>query len=56
MQSYTPNALVLRLTRASTLPLLGDKKPSDDTFIYVCKDYTCSLPQQKVEDVLRMIH
>jgi hypothetical protein len=56
MQSYTPNAIVIRLTHSSTIPLLANKKPTTETYIYVCKDYTCSLPQQTVEEVLRIIH
>lgn len=50
---YVPNAMVLRLTGASTLPLLKDKIIGDKLKVYICEDYTCGLPHNTIESALQ---
>lgn len=56
LQLYIPNALIIKLTEPSTVPLLLDKTISDTLTIYVCHNYTCSLPQSSVEEVMKMLN
>lgn len=56
LQSYIPNALIIKLTEPSTIPLLADKSIPDNLNIYVCHNYTCSLPQTSVEDVMKLLN
>jgi uncharacterized protein len=49
-QQYIPNSLVIALSKpSSTVPLLVEKKFSEETVAYVCIDKTCSLPLRSIE-------
>ena len=37
------------------LPLLAGKPPTPDTQIYLCKNYQCSAPVDKVTDLIRLL-
>lgn len=53
--SYIPNAIIIELNAASTIPLLSDKMIHEETAIYVCNDYTCSLPVTTAEAALKQL-
>lgn len=53
--TYIPNAIIIRLHTPSAIPLLADKAMHEETKIYVCKDYTCSLPVDTAEAALRQL-
>jgi uncharacterized protein YyaL (SSP411 family) len=40
---------------ANDLPLLAGKPSSPDTQIYLCKNYQCSAPVNKVSDLIRLL-
>jgi uncharacterized protein YyaL (SSP411 family) len=40
---------------ANDLPLLAGKPSSPDTQIYLCKNYQCSAPVDKVGDLIRLL-
>ena len=50
-KTYLSNALILTLKHQSSIPLLADKIPSEETKIYICKDKTCGLPLSKLDEV-----
>ena len=47
-QSYIPNKLIAGATTNSTLPLMKGRYNDDETFIYICVDGACKLPQTEV--------
>ncbi len=49
-QHYIPNKITLAGTK-STIPLLKDKQ-SEQTKIYICRNKTCQLPVQSVDEAL----
>ncbi|MES2778959.1 MAG: thioredoxin domain-containing protein [Bacteroidota bacterium] len=53
--SYIPNAIILNMNAPSTIPLLADKTIHEETNIYVCNDYTCSLPVATAEAALKQL-
>lgn len=55
MASYIPNAIIIQMNTPSTIPLLADKIIGNETKIYVCTDYTCSLPVSTAEDALKQL-
>lgn len=55
MASYIPNAIIIRMNASSTVPLLADKIIHEETKIYVCNDYTCSLPVDTAEAALKQL-
>jgi uncharacterized protein len=50
--NYLPGSIRIRLQKASSVPLLADKKILPETSIYVCKDKTCGLPQKQIRNVI----
>lgn len=52
---YIPNAIVLYLDKPSAIPLLADKVIHTETQVYVCNDYTCGLPVDNIEDVMKQL-
>jgi len=52
--NYIPNKIILGGTKGS-LPLLRDKF-SDTTQVFICKDKTCSLPVDNINDALKQIN
>lgn len=52
-KNYIPNKIILGGKKGS-LPLLLDKFAAD-TRIYICKDRTCGLPAENIEDALKQI-
>ena len=56
INSYLPNTLIAGTNKDnSTLPLLTYKYNEDETFIYVCVDGTCKLPQTSVKKAIKSI-
>jgi uncharacterized protein YyaL (SSP411 family) len=54
-QKFIPNAIVLHLYRSSFIPLLADKHIEDSTKVYICNDYTCGLPVDSLEEVIKQL-
>jgi uncharacterized protein YyaL (SSP411 family) len=52
--NYIPNKIILGGTKGS-LPLLRDKF-NDTTQVFICKDKTCSLPVDNINDALKQIN
>jgi len=52
--NYIPNKIILGGTKGS-LPLLRDKF-SNTTQVFICKDKTCSLPVDNINDALKQIN
>ena len=56
INNYLPNILIAGASHAnSTLPLLSYKFNEDNTFIYVCVNGTCKLPQTSLSDAINSI-
>ena len=56
IKTYHPNILIAGTTKEnSTLPLLAYKFNEDETFIYVCVDGTCKLPQTNLQKAMESI-
>jgi len=53
-QHYIPNKILMGGTK-STIPLLSDKVGSESK-AYLCQNKTCSLPQNSVGDLMKLIH
>ncbi|MES2622584.1 MAG: thioredoxin domain-containing protein, partial [Bacteroidota bacterium] len=52
---FLPNCIFIASTQSSTLPLLEGKYKKGETFVYVCKNKTCQLPVQTVEEAMKQI-
>lgn len=53
---FLPFALTLGTETKSNLSLLEGREPKNDkTFIYVCKNKTCQLPVEKVEEAIQQL-
>lgn len=53
---YLPFAILQSAKESSTLPLLIDKKPTDNaTTVYVCYNRTCKLPVHTVDEALAQL-
>jgi len=56
LQHFIPFRVLQSATEAnSNLPLLASKPSSPYTQIYLCKDYQCSAPVDKVRDLIRLL-
>ena len=55
-QKFLANTLIVASTQESNLPLFKGRYVSDGTYIYVCKDNTCKLPVENIEDALEQLH
>ncbi|MBO9200258.1 MULTISPECIES: thioredoxin domain-containing protein [Niastella] len=56
LQQFIPFRVLQSASQAnSDLPLLASKPPSPDTQIYLCKNYQCSTPVNKVSDLIRLL-
>jgi uncharacterized protein YyaL (SSP411 family) len=55
-QSYIPNKLIAGATQESTLPLMESRFNDDETFIYICVDGACKLPQTDVQKSIQQIN
>lgn len=56
INTYLPNILIAGASHDnSTLPLLSYKFNEDNTFIYVCLNGTCKLPQTSLLDAIKSI-
>jgi uncharacterized protein len=53
-RNYLPTSLFLGGNKEN-LPLLRNKLVKDTTLIYVCKNKTCQLPVQEVDEALKML-
>lgn len=51
-RKYLPNTLIVGTSQQSDLPLFEGRYFADGTYIYVCKDNTCKLPVDNVNDAL----
>lgn len=54
-QHFLPNCIITGGDEKSDLPLLRDRLVEGKSFIYVCRDFTCKLPVEKVEEALEQI-
>ena len=53
---FLPNKIVMAsVEEDEKLPLLRGRQVADDTYIYVCQNYTCQLPVKSVEEMKKMI-
>ena len=52
-QLHLPNTLIVGTKTESNLPLFKDRFMDEDTFIYLCKETTCKLPVETVEEVVK---
>lgn len=52
---YIPNATITHIKVKSQIPLLADKKISEQTLIYICKDKVCQLPVGSIEEALKSV-
>jgi len=56
INNYNPNILIAGTTKENTtLPLLSYKFNEDKTFIYVCVNGTCKLPQRDLKKAIKSI-
>ncbi|MBT4413989.1 MAG: thioredoxin domain-containing protein, partial [Polaribacter sp.] len=56
INNYNPNILIAGTTKENTtLPLLSYKFNEDETFIYVCVNGTCKLPQRDLKKAIKSI-
>jgi uncharacterized protein YyaL (SSP411 family) len=49
---YLPNTLVVGSTKESTIPLLEDRYVANETYIYVCVEGACKMPETEVHNVI----
>ncbi|PHR70437.1 MAG: thioredoxin domain-containing protein [Lutibacter sp.] len=54
-QHYIPNKLIAGATKESKLPLMEGRYNDDETFIYICVDGACQLPQTEVVKSLEQL-
>jgi len=54
-KKHLPNTLIVGSTKESALPLFEGRYVDEGTFIYVCRDNTCKLPVDTVEDALEQL-
>ena len=54
-QYYLPNVLISGATAKSKIPLLEERFYEDKTYIYVCVDGTCKLPETIVEKAINKL-
>jgi uncharacterized protein YyaL (SSP411 family) len=53
LKSYIPNKVLMLATEINEqYPLMQQKSLTADTLYYVCRDYTCQLPQKDHQEVL----
>ena len=54
-QSYIPNKLIAGSLKESKMPLMKDRFNNNETFIYICVDGACKLPETEVEKALKQL-
>ena len=54
-KKYLPNTLVASSIKNDTLPLLLNRFIEDETMLFVCQNYTCKLPVEKIEEAFKLI-
>ncbi len=52
---YIPNKIVAWSEISSVLPLLKDRFVNNETYIYLCVDNTCQLPERDIKNMLKQI-
>ncbi|MDP3313112.1 thioredoxin domain-containing protein [Lutibacter sp.] len=52
---YIPNKLIAGSTKKSSLPLMEGRFSENETFIYVCVDGTCKLPERDTKKALNQL-
>jgi hypothetical protein len=53
---YLPNAILMASAEASDdYPLLAGRNASEQTNIYICRDYACQMPVQSVEEAKKIL-
>jgi uncharacterized protein YyaL (SSP411 family) len=53
LSAYIPNKVVMSATKTDErYPLMQARKLEQETAFYVCRNYTCKLPFNSIEDVL----
>jgi uncharacterized protein YyaL (SSP411 family) len=54
-QTYIPNKLIAGSTKDSPIPLMEGRFNDDITFIYICVDGACKLPEEEVSKAIEQI-
>jgi uncharacterized protein YyaL (SSP411 family) len=54
-QYYRPNQIFAGSATASEVPLLRHRYQTDETLIYVCKDFSCRKPVKTVAEAVSLI-
>jgi uncharacterized protein YyaL (SSP411 family) len=54
-KNYLPQVVFCAGTTENSLPLLGNRIVAEKTLIYVCRNNSCQLPVETVEEALRLI-
>lgn len=53
---YIPNKVIMAASEAAeNYPLLAGRNASDETNIYICRDYACQLPVKTVEEAKKIL-
>lgn len=55
-KSYIPNKLIAGGEIKSTIPLMEGRLNGNDSYIYICVDGACQLPEKEVEAALKQIN
>jgi hypothetical protein len=53
---YNPNAIFVYSNTASDISLLKGRYKSDETFVYVCQNHTCSAPVKTIKEALNQLN
>lgn len=53
---YLPNALIAGSTKESNMPLLESRYMPNETYIYVCVEGSCKMPETNVPDVIAKLN
>jgi uncharacterized protein YyaL (SSP411 family) len=54
-QTYIPNKLIAGSTKDSSIPLMEGRFNDDITFIYICVDGACKLPEEEVSKAIKQL-
>jgi uncharacterized protein len=54
-KQYIPGLIIAGSTVPSSLPLLENRYADGKTYIYVCKDHSCKMPTESVDEALALM-
>jgi hypothetical protein len=56
LSRYVPNKVFMAAAEAKTgYPLMEGRLPAPDTKIFICRNYTCSLPLATPEEAMDLV-